>query len=179
MTIKAQITLRDGIAHSKALDAHVQEKVDKLQRFCQNMIDCQVVIELANNKHRQGNLHNTRIAIAVPGKELVATHSESENLFASIDGAFENMKREVDEYVSQMRGDIRNHKSLVSGKIVRLFNGDGFGFIEGLDGTEFYFNANHVSDPAFHKLTIGMNVHFIEEMGTDGPQARHVKQIDK
>jgi ribosomal subunit interface protein len=172
-----QVTLRDNIPHSDAIETHVQEKVEKLQLFCNNILACHVVIELANKKQHQGNLYNTRIALAVPGKELISKHNEEENMYVSIREAFEDLTRQVEEYVAKMRGDMNHHQSLLSGKIARLFHDDGFGFIEGLNGTEYYFNAHHVSDPAFNHLIVGMDVHFIEGEGTDGPQAHRVKQI--
>ncbi|MDP1573547.1 MAG: ribosome-associated translation inhibitor RaiA [Coxiellaceae bacterium] len=178
MQVPVQITLRDNLPHTEAVEAHVQEKIAKLQLFCHNIIACHVVIELSNKKQHQGNLHNTRVTIAVPGKELVSKYNEDENMYVSIREAFEDMTRQLEEYVAQMRGEMKNHQSLLSGKIVRLFHADGFGFIEGHDGTEFYFNANHVSDPAFNHLSVGMSVHFIEGEGTDGPQAHRVKRIE-
>lgn len=100
-------------------------------------------------------------------------------MYVSIKDAFEDMTRQLEEYVAQMRGDIKNHQTLLSGKIVRLFHGDGFGFIEGHDGTEFYFNAHHVSDPHFRDLAVGMPVHFIEGEGSSGPQAHRVRVISQ
>ena len=99
-------------------------------------------------------------------------------MYVSIREAFEDLTRQVEDYVAHMRGEMKNHQTLLSGKIVRLFHADGFGFIEGLDGTEYYFNAHHVSDPAFNHLTVDMPVHFIEEEGgMNGPQAHRVKAI--
>lgn len=172
------ITFRD-LPTSDAVKAHIEERVNKLQQFCHNMIACHVVLEFTNKNQLHGKLHNTRITITAPGKELVTTHNEAEDVYVSIRNAFDDMTIQLESYVEQLHGQIKNHQPAVSGKIVRLFNNDGFGFIEGLDGTEFYFNANHVLHPEFHKLTIGMPVHFTEGMGSDGPQAHRIKAIEK
>lgn len=177
MQVPVQITFRDT-PHSEAVKAHIQEKVDKLQQFCHNMVACHVVIEFENKNQRRGNLHNTRITVTVPGKELATTHNEAEDMYASIKDAFEDMTRQLENYVEHVQGQIKGQQELASGKIVRLFNGDGFGFIEGMDGTEFYFNENHVTHPTFHKLSVGMPVHFIKEMGHDGPQAHRVRVLE-
>lgn len=177
MQVPVQITFRDT-PHSEAVKEHIQEKVDKLQQFCHNIVACHVVVEFENKNQRRGNLHNTRITVTVPGKELVTTHNETEDMYASIKTAFEDMTRQLENYVEHMQGQTKSQQELASGKIVRLFNGDGFGFIEGMDGTEFYFNANHVSHPAFNKLSVGMPVHFIKEMGHDGPQAHRVRVLE-
>ncbi|OGT46050.1 MAG: ribosomal subunit interface protein [Gammaproteobacteria bacterium RIFCSPHIGHO2_12_FULL_38_11] len=176
MQVPTQITMR-GLPHSEAVKAHIEEKVTKLQQFYDHMISCHVVIEFENKNQNRGNLHNTHITITVPGKELVTTHNEAEDMYVSIRDAFEDMTRQVEHYVEKLKQGT-GQQSMLSGKIVRLFHGDGFGFIEGLDGTEFYFNANHVTHPAFDKLKIGMKVHFIQEAGHDGPQAHRVKAID-
>jgi ribosomal subunit interface protein len=177
MQVPVQITFR-GLPHSDAVKEHIEEKIAKLQHYCKNIISCHVVTEFENKNQRRGNLYNTHIIITVPGKELASTHNEDTDLYISIRVAFDDITRQLEEYVRDLR-DGRNHQSLIYGKIVRLFNGDGFGFIESEDGTEYYFNANHVSHPDFHKLSVGMPVHFIQEMGHDGPQAHRVKLVDK
>ncbi len=177
MQVAAQITFR-GLPHSEAVKEHIQEKIDKLHQFCHNIVSCHVVVEFENKNQHRGNLHNTRVNIAVPGREVVTTHNEAEDLYISIRTAFDDVTRQLEEYVKDMRNG-KNHQPLIYGKIVRLFNGDGFGFIESEDGTEYYFNANHVSQPDFHKLSVGMPVHFVQEMGHDGPQAHRVKLMDK
>lgn len=178
MQVPLQITFRDELPHSEAIEIHVKEKVEKLQHFCDSIVACHVVLELANKNQHHGNLHNVRITMTVPGKELVSKKNDDENLYRAIQEAFDDMTRQLEDYLAQIRGEMRNPQTLLSGKIVRLFQSDGFGFIEGLDGTEFYFNANHVSHPAFHQLTVGMEVHFIEKEGTKGPEAHRVRTIE-
>ena len=177
MQTPIQITLRD-MPHSAAVEAHIKEKCEKLQQFCHSIVSCHVVVEFENKNQHRGNLYNARVTIAVPGKELVSTHNEAEDMYMSIRDAFDDMTRQLEEYVAHLKQG-NSQQTMLSGKIVRIFHNDGFGFIEGLDGTEFYFNANHVTHPAFNKLTIGMPVHFVqEEAGNEGPQARRVNVLD-
>lgn len=68
MQVPLQITLRDNLPHTDAVELHIKEKVEKLQQFCHNIVSCHVVVELSNKKQHQGNLHNTRVAVTVPGK---------------------------------------------------------------------------------------------------------------
>src|SRR3990167_3581314 len=177
MQVPVQITFR-GLDHSDAVKEHIEEKIDKLQQFCQNIVACHVVVEFENKNQHRGNLNNTRVTLAVPGKELVATHNENKDMYLSIRSAFDDMTRQLEEYIKDLRNG-KNHQAMIYGKIVRLFNADGFGFIESDDGTEFYFNANHVAHPDFHKLSVGMPVHFVQEMGHDGPQAHRVRKVEK
>lgn len=178
MQVTPQITFRD-LPHSEAVEIHLHEKIDKLQHFCHNIVACHVVLEFANKNQHRGNMYDTHITVTVPGKELVSKINEDENMYTSIRTAFDDMTRQLESYVQQMHGEIKNHQPIVSGTIVRLFNGDGFGFIEKADGAEFYFNATHLLTPEFHQLTVGMPVHFVEGMGSDGPQAHRVRVIEQ
>lgn len=178
MTVSRQITFRD-IPSSEAVKSHIEEKIDKLTHFCDKIVACHVVVEYSNKGQHRGNLHNVRLSVDVPGKELITKHNEAEDLYVSVRDAFEDMVRQLEGYEEQVHGLVKNHQSVVlSGKIARLFNGDGFGFIENGDGEEFYFNAGHVLHPSFEKLTIGMPVHFVQHEGNDGPQAHRVKLIE-
>lgn len=177
MQVPIQITLRD-LPHSPAVEAHIKERAEKLQQFCSSIISCHVVVEFENKNQHRGKIHNTHITVTVPGKELVSTHNTNEDMYVSIRDAFDDMTRQLEGYVAHLKQG-NTSQTMLSGKIIRLFHADGFGFIEGLDGTEFYFNADHVIHPTFDKLTIGVPVHFImEETGYEGPQARRVKVIE-
>lgn len=76
-----------------------------------------------------------------------------------------------------MHGQVKNHQPTLSGKVARLLNGEGFGFIESTDGTEYYFNAKNLTGDNFDKLSVGTPVHFIEFTGDEGLQAHRVKVL--
>ena len=105
MQVPVQITFRDT-PHSEAVKEHIQEKVDKLQQFCHNIVACHVVVEFENKNQRRGNLHNTRITVTVPGKELVTTHNETEDMYASIDMLIDKLDRQLIKYKEKRR----NHR---------------------------------------------------------------------
>ena len=131
MQVPIQITLRDGIPHSAAVESHIHEKAKKLEHFFQHIIDCRVVVELTNQSHHQGNFHNTTITLAVPGKTLVSKRNEVKNLFGSIDVAFDDLSHQLENYADHLQGETKNHHTLLLGKIIRLFQEENFGFIEG------------------------------------------------
>jgi cold shock CspA family protein len=60
------------------------------------------------------------------------------------------------------------------GHVTRLLSDEGYGFIEGVDGTEYYFSVTNVHYPRFDQLTIGDAVEYIPEPVNDGWQAQHV-----
>ena len=134
-----------------------------------------MVVEQTQRHKHQGKLYNVRITLALPHKELVVNRNAQEDLYVSVRDAFDDMLRQLDETVSKKQGDVKMHAPVIQGHIVRLFKDQDFGFIEAMDGEEYYFNAASVVHPSrFDRLAVGMEVHFIEAMGDEGPQARRV-----
>lgn len=167
----AQITFKD-LEQSDELTDLVHEKTDKLQQFFENIISCHVVIEQTQKHKNQGKLHNVRINLGVPGKELIVTNNERENVYIAVRDAFDNLRRQLEDHARKAHGDVKPHPEMVHGKIVRLF--EDFGFIEGTNGTEYYFNEDNLVHPKFNKLKVGSSVRFIEAVGDDGLQAHRV-----
>lgn len=177
MQTPVQITLRH-LDHSEAVEIFIREKAEKLAHFSDHIISCHVVVELANNNQRRGNLFNTRVTVGVPGQELIATYNGDENMYNSIQDAFADVTRKLEEYRERLKNGAKHHEEPLSGKVVRM-NGGGFGFIETPDGTEFYFNDAHVIAHHAKKLEIGSHVNFIALETDQGPEARRVKAAEK
>lgn len=175
MAVPVTITLRD-IPHSDAVETRIRQKVEKLGQFYDNIIGCDVVVEYSQNAKHQGKLHNVRINISVPGKELVANHKEAEDIYVALRDAFAGARRQLEEFSRQVQGDVKTHSLEILGKVVRKFdqNGNAYGFIESMDGEEYYFNADNVVGNKFDKIKIGNYVHFVEAVGDEGLQAHHV-----
>ncbi len=178
MQVPVQITFRDNLENTPAVEKHIQEKVDHLQHYCQNLIACHIVVELANKNQNNGNQYNTRLTLTVPNKELISTKNEDENLYASIKTGFEDLIRQLEEYNNQMHGQVKNHKPVLSGKVARIIYGEDFGFIECADGNEYYFNTGNLVSGSLDKITIGTPVHFVEFTGNEGLQAHRVKVVE-
>lgn len=171
--VPLQITFRD-MSHSAAIEQKVREKADKLSKFSDNIIGCNVVLALTTKHKHQGKLHNVRINVATPGKELVVNRNEQEDLYVALRDAFDDMVRQLERRTEIAHREVKAHPEILHGEVVRIFKDQDFGFIATPDGEEFYFNAGNVTYPHFEKLTVGMPVHFIEAMGDDGLQAHRV-----
>ena len=83
--------------------------------------------------------------------------------------AFKEARRQLQDYVRQMRGDVKAHETQPGGVVTKLFPEEGYGFIQTPDGREVYFHANSVVDTAFDDIGLGSEVRFIEEAGEKGP----------
>jgi ribosomal subunit interface protein len=178
MQVPLSISFRN-VPPSPAIEADIREKAAKLEEFCDRITSARVVIETPHRQHRQGKLFHVRIDLRVPGRELVvsrepAAHHAYEDVYVAIRDAFDGAKRQLEDYVREMRGTVKAHEPTPQGRIVRLHPEDGYGFIETADGREVYFHQHSVVDGDFDRLRVGDEVRFSEEPGEQGPQASTV-----
>jgi cold shock CspA family protein/ribosome-associated translation inhibitor RaiA len=183
MQLPLQITFRN-VPSSEAIDAKIRQKTDKLNQLYSRLMGCRVAIE-APHRHHQGNLYHIRIDLTVPGGELVVNrtppeHQAHEDIYVAIRDAFDDAKRELQDYARRQRGDVKTHETpQPQGRVAKLFPDEGYGFIETADGYEVYFHQHSVLDNAFDELELGSEVSFVEEEGERGPQASTVRLMGK
>jgi ribosomal subunit interface protein len=173
MRLPLQVTFRN-IPPSEAIETHIKEKAAKLDRFYDRIMSCRVVVDRTQQRQRQGKLFGVRIDITVPRKELAVTREENEDVYVAIRDAFDAVCRRLEEHGRRERGDVKIHQGPQSGRIIRLFSDELYGFIETPDEREIYFHGNSVLNGDFVRLKVGTEVAFVEEQGTDGPQAARV-----
>jgi len=168
-----QITMKD-IPASQALDSQIRKRTEKLTRYFDRIISCRVVIETAQKHKHQGKVFNARIDVSVPGKELVVTHKFSEDIYLAVRDAFDAIERQLEEHARKRHGRVKSHNGVLHGYIARLIPDEGYGFIEGNDGNEYYFSLTNVSYPSFDSLLIGDAVEYMPEALSDGRHAHHI-----
>jgi ribosomal subunit interface protein len=178
-----QITFR-GLESTDALRQAVEERAQKLEHFYDKIEYCHVVLEAPHRHHRQGNVYHVRVRVMVPGEEIVVSrdppeHVQHEDLYLAINDAFKETTRRLEDYVRRRRRQEKQHVSPSHGRVVRLFEDEGYGFLETDDGREVYFHENSVLDGSFHKLSVGTEVRFAEEPGEKGPQASRVTIVGR
>jgi ribosomal subunit interface protein len=174
MEIPLQITAHD-FRLNPAIESEIRDKAAKLDTYYDRIIRCRVVIEAPVGHHRRGGPFDVRIDVTVPGSELVVNRQEDDDLTVAIRNAFDAMRRRLEDYVRQQRGDIKTHEEpLQNGRVTKLFPQEGYGFLETSDGREIYFHSHSVLEPGFERLTVGTDVRFVEEYGQKGAQASTV-----
>lgn len=183
MKIPLQISFR-GMDHSAAVEQSIRECAEKLERFCQDIMSCRIIVEAPHRHHHKGNLYHVRIDIGVPDGELVVSRRPDqahahEDIYVAIRDAFDAARRQAEDYVSKRRGHVKKHEEMPRGRITATYPAMDYGTIEMLDGRELYFHRNSVIEADFDKLNEGMEVRFAEEMGDDGPKATTVYVIGK
>ena len=173
MQLPVQITYR-GMPSSAAIEDAVRDRVAKLEQFHPRIMSCRVVVEQPGKHKRQGKEFVVHVDLKVPGGEIAVNRDHHEDVYVALRDAFDAARRKLEDTAREKRGDVKHHELTQSGKVVRLVAGEGYGFIGTPDGRELYFSSENVVTPSFDRLTPGTEVHFIEEMAAEGPQAKRV-----
>lgn len=172
MILPLQITSRN-LDLTDAIKANIQEKVDKLDKYCTTITSCRVVVEAIPKR----TLYNVHVDIKVPGTELVVKREPNADLYLAIRDSFDAAYRQLENYAQRHRKDVKHHEAVPHAQISSLFPDQGYGFLTTFDGREIYFHENSVLNHSFKHLNKGMEVRFVEEMGEKGPQASSVTVI--
>lgn len=185
MQFPVQITF-DNLEPSPALETVVREHAAKLERFFDHIMACHVTIDAPHRHQHQGKLYAVRIDLTVPGEKLAVRHAKPEdhaheNPRVAVRDAFDAARRELEDYARRRRADVKTHVVPLHGRVVRLFAGDGYGFIETTDGQEVYFHRNSVADGSFDALKVDQEVRLsiAEKESAQGPQATTVTPVGK
>jgi ribosomal subunit interface protein len=171
--LPVQITMRD-IPLSPALETLIRKRAEKLNQYYDRISSCRVVIESPQKHKHQGKLYNVRIDITVPGKELVVTRKQDEDIYIAIRDAFDAIVRQLEEHSRKRHGRVKAHNDVMHGHVVRIMTEEGYGFIEGIDGNEYYFSDTNVSHSNFRQLVVGDAVEYVSETFSEGRQAQHI-----
>jgi ribosomal subunit interface protein len=97
MQFPLQITLR-GMPHSVALETEIRERAAKLEQIHPEIVSCRVVVEVAARHQQQGREFRVNVDARVPGREIAASHSHHEDVFAAVRLAFEAASRQLEDH---------------------------------------------------------------------------------
>jgi ribosomal subunit interface protein len=185
MQVPLQTTFRH-MDSSEALAAHIRGRAEELERFFDRIISCRVVVECRHPRRQQGNLFHVRVDLGVPGHEIVvrrdpAARHAHEDAHVAVRDAFDAVRRLLEDYVRERRGDVKLHAVPDHGRVSRLLAERDCGFIRTGDGAEIYFHRNSVANGEFDKLAVGDEVRFVaqDSESARGPQASTVVPIGK
>ena len=174
-----------GMDARPELHTVIAEHVVELEQRYGRVIACRVVLKGPGGHHQTGGLYEVNIRLALPdGREVnvdrtaQADERHSDLTFA-INDAFKRARRQLQDSVRELQGQVKHHEGSPIGTVVRLDPSGEFGFIETSDGGEIYFHQNSVLGGAFSHLAVGTRVTFAEEVGEKGPQASTVKLLGK
>ena len=107
MQVPLQISFRD-LDHSDAIEARIRDKVEKLERYCDRITSCRVVVESPHRQHNKGKLYHVRIDLSLPGEEIVVARDPKqahahEDVYIAIRDTFEAARRQLKKHIRQTR----------------------------------------------------------------------------
>jgi cold shock CspA family protein len=157
----------------------VRERVKLIEEQFDQIRSGHVIIAGPSGHHQTGGLYEITIRLTLPtGKEVDVSRTphldeRHSDFHFALNDAFKRARRQLQDQVRHLQGEVKTHVAPASGKVTKLF--EGHGFLESKDGLEIYFHKNSVLNNSFSKLKIGSQVTFSEEQGENGPQASTVK----
>lgn len=181
MKFPLQIQFKD-IEKSDLFYNAIWDHVDRLEKFYDRIVSCHVVVSQPHRHKTQGNIYHIQVRLYLPGEDVfISTEPEKnaahEDFNIALRDVFDVTRKRLEDYVRKMRGFVKEKQVQSSGKVLRIFSGDRFGFIVTPDNREIYFHENSVLNHRFDSLQIGDEVRFSEEMGEKGPQVTSMSPI--
>lgn len=190
MQVPLEITYH-GVTKSEAIDQYVRDKAAHMEKFCNHISRCDIVIEQPNATKQHGSQFRVRIDVTVPPHhELVVdekpeSHDMHEPLQKVVNDAFKSMERQLRDLSDKQQGRVKTHDQATDAEgptgaamISKLFPELGYGFITDDSGRDVHFTAGAVVGAVhFKDLKVGASVRFEEIPGEQGPTATRVKVL--
>ena len=186
MDTPLQIAFKD-MDRSDFLDALIRERARRLETFHGHIVGCRVVVETPF-RSAEGAKPPLGIAVevTVPGakmliaKEHQQRHDAKADHAAVVNRAFEHIERQLEEHKDIRRGDVKSSEAIgQTGRVVRLFPEQNYGFIEVAGSPDLYFTRNAVQGTGYDELAVGamVRVTIATTEGPMGPQASSVRRL--
>ena len=179
MEVPVQVVLK-RVPQAEVVREEVIRAAGVLERFHPRVTSCRVSVTNPGMRHRQGALFDVRVVLQVPGhgevvvSRCAAGQPEREHLNVALRRAFAQARRQLQDTVRELRGDVKARSLRDVGKVSKLFGAGGYGIIETTAGREICFHRNAVAGGKFKALKIGAQVRYVESEGEKGPQASTV-----
>ncbi|MEN6338073.1 MAG: HPF/RaiA family ribosome-associated protein [Phycisphaerales bacterium] len=185
MKVPIEIAFK-GIRNTDELDDLIREEAAKLERVCDYISSCRVIVELRQKHQTVGSPYRVRIDMTVPpGHELVVKQEPSQGdmhdpVEIVIKNVFESASRQLRKLAEQQRGNTKSHpEQEVMAVVARIFPDQEYGFLRTVDTQQdVYFHKNSVLHHGFERLMVGTGVRYTAHDGDEGPQATGVQIVD-
>lgn len=105
--IQTKITFQ-GMESSDAVRDDIQERVDRLERYFDRIISCDVVVTIPHRHHQQGKIPHVQFRLKVPGDLIVVNREPEvdkahEDIYVAIADSYAALVRQLEDYVRRMR----------------------------------------------------------------------------
>ena len=177
-----QITFRN-MKPSEAVETRIKQNVAKLEKSCENLLGCRVVVAAPRAHQQKGGLFHTKIELSLPWENIVVNrepdlHKSSTDVYVSIRDAFAAAERQLQKRSKRIQGEVKTHETKPEGRISAIYPEMDYGRIITAAGDDIYLHRNSILNADFNGLQVGTKVSFVEEQGDEGPQASSVMVMD-
>jgi len=169
---------------SEFVENNIRERCEKLERFHDRIMGCQVTVEGPDKHKYKGGVYHVSIDITIPGNEIVINNKQNDNhshedVYVAIRDAFNAAQRRLEDKHDKVKRQVKTHELPPHGRVLEVIPSLDYGRIQTPDGREIYFHRNSLVNGDFDTLNEGDEVRFNEVAGDDGPQASSVIPVGK
>jgi ribosomal subunit interface protein len=104
--MQMHIAFRD-MESSAAVEERVRELAGRLERYCDRITACRVVVESPHHHHHKGQLFRVHIDLTVPSHSIIvdgrSADESHQDVYVAIRDAFDTARRELEEWVRRRR----------------------------------------------------------------------------
>lgn len=117
MKLPLEILFRN-VTRTDELEERIRNKAAKLDRVCDRITGCRVVVEAPHQHHVKGNTYHVNIEISVPGDEIVVTrdpkNQDHQDLGIALRDAFSTAQRQLTTYASKRAAGTSHSKMRIT-----------------------------------------------------------------
>ncbi len=107
MVSDTQVVFR-GIDHSQAVADAVQKRLDKLERYSDEIQSLRVTLESPHNHHHKGKVFHVGVEAVIPNHDILVNHDQHDNhshedIYVAIRDAFNALERQIKSIYEKRR----------------------------------------------------------------------------
>lgn len=102
----------DGLAHSDAVEDLARSRVEHLERHFADLTACRVAISRESRHGQAGGFFSARVAMTLPGRELIVSHAHEHDAYIALRDAFDAVSRRLEDSEQVRRGRVKTHATL-------------------------------------------------------------------
>ena len=117
MEMQLKIAFR-GMRKSRAVESFVRNWAGKLDAVYDRIERCDVVVDAPHLRRRQGNQYRVRIALTVPGGQLVVSRDPGpdeahQDVYVAVRDSFHAARRQLEDHVRRhLRREVKAREGL-------------------------------------------------------------------
>jgi ribosomal subunit interface protein len=102
-----------GIDHSQAVADAVQKRLEKLERYSDEIQSLKVTLDSPHNHHHKGKVYHVGVEAVIPNHDILVNHDQHDNhshedIYVAIRDAFNALERRIKSIYQKRRHQDRS-----------------------------------------------------------------------